>query len=156
MRALADPTIAPLTIAAAVLSLLSRCWIRAIVAWALFLSVIIAFGLDGRPAVLHTYYPVPVLLLFASLESGLRPEVRKPMYRVIPWTVLLGALAMMLSVNVSENKMLRERSELRARTWASSTGARSMSIGEHHFPQSSPFRCWRATPTRSPFAITGW
>ena len=111
VRALADPTIAPLTIAAAVLSLLSRCWIRAMVAWVLFLSVIIAFGLDGRPAVLHTYYPVPVLLLFASLESGLRPRGAQTEYGNYV-TVFFGALAMMLSVDVSENKMLRERSQL--------------------------------------------
>jgi hypothetical protein len=112
VQALADPTIAPLMISAVIFSLLSRCWVKSIIAWLVFVSIIVLFGLVGRPAVLHTYYPIPILMLFASLERGLRPEVHKPMLRVIPWTVLIASLAMMLRVNIVENSGLRERSRL--------------------------------------------
>jgi hypothetical protein len=112
LRALADPTIAPLMLSATVVSLLSRCWIRMIVSWVVFLAIIVAFGLGGRPAVLHTYYPIPILILFVSLERGLREKTYEPMLRVIPWTILLASLVMMLRFNIDENRALRERSVL--------------------------------------------
>jgi len=110
IASLADPTIAPLLIAAAVLSFLSRCWLKAIASWVVFLAVISGYGLAGRPGVLHAYYPVPVLLMFAALECRLRNEVRKPMLRVVPWAVLLATLVMMLNVNIVENRKFIERS----------------------------------------------
>ncbi len=110
VSALADPTIAPLMIAALTVTVLSRCLRRAIVAWAVFLAIIIAFGFAGRPAVLHTYFPIPILILFAGLACGLREKMHRPMLRVVPWTVLLAALAMMLRVNIGENQALIARS----------------------------------------------
>lgn len=110
VASLAHPTIAPLLIAAIVLSLLSRCWLKALLAWGVFIAVIAGFGLAGRPGVLHTYFPVPVLLLFAALECRLRPWVSQPMVRVVPLTILVAMLALMLEVNITENRSLQERS----------------------------------------------
>jgi len=112
LSALADPTIAPLMISAVVVSLLSRFWIRALVSWAIFLAIIIAFGFAGRPAVLHAYYPVPILILFASLENGLQEKVHKLMLRTVPWTALLLSLALVLRLTIGENQALIARSLL--------------------------------------------
>lgn len=112
VKGLFDPAMAPLTIAAIALTVFSRARVRAIMAWAIFVIIIAAFGWAGRPAVLHVYIPAPILIMFVCLERGLMAQAVQPMWRVFPLTVLLVALAAMLRVYVAHNIELQARSEL--------------------------------------------
>jgi hypothetical protein len=112
VTALFRPAMAPLTIAAIALTVFSRARKRAIMAWAIFVIIIAGFGWAGRPAVLHVYIPVPILIMFVCLERGLVAQATQPMWRVFPVMMLLVALLAMLRVYVAHNIELQARSEL--------------------------------------------
>jgi hypothetical protein len=111
-RVLLSSTFTPLIIAAAVLSLFSRRCSAIAGSWLVFLLVIVIFTMAGRPAIVRTYFAIPVLLMFASLGWGLRDGISKPMYRMIPWLVMIAALGMTLSARLAQNRDLIERSRI--------------------------------------------
>jgi hypothetical protein len=111
-RALLNSTFTPLFIAAVTLSALCRRRAAIAHSWLVFLLVSVAFSMAGRPAAVHAYFAIPVLLMFAGLGSGLRDGWRRPMYRAIPWLVTLGALGVTLHARTAENRALIERSHI--------------------------------------------
>lgn len=68
LRILAAPALLPLIVAGLLLLLLRPRWSVAL-AWALFISAVIAFGVLGRPGIIRIYLPLASLLLLAPLVA---------------------------------------------------------------------------------------